>query len=982
MPSIADCLRKSQLPSGVKNYLRQQARDGTAKKAVSDYLSIVEGNITSLAEARKAAATAPKQEPTGAQAIPSTEAEVRPEEGRQDIRGQGEVQAAAQPTRQEPEAQVALPNADPSAPPVRRGVFSFGPVDKVVGFIKRNFTSKGDLPKKAFDEKIKNDGRIGANNRQIAFTMRDFKKASKKAYKGKPTPEQIRQLDDVLKGAADPSTIPEQMRPVIAQMRSEIDQLSRLLIESGAIEGDLIPVVEANIGFYATRAYRVFDDPNWAAKVPQDVRNKAKALLRQEYPERSEQEIEGLIENLLFEGKAAESPIAVLKGGKLGSKDLSIIKRRKDIAPEIRALWGEFQDPRVNYTQSVAKMTRLISNHKFLEQVRIDGLGEFLFEKPIVNENGEFVTRIAADESSTMYPLNGLYTKPEIKRVFEEMGSHKDMPAWFQWYMRVNGIVKYSKTVASLQTHVRNLVGNTGFAVANGHWRLAKTKGAFKTVMTDIGVMNSTEYREYIKKLRELGVIHESARAGELRDVIKDAGEQDIDQFSTNTVDKIRRGTIGAVTTLYRLEDDVWKVYAFENEKARYTKARPEWSEQQVETRSAEIVRNTYPTYSLVSRGVKGLRRFPVLGTFVSFPAEVARTAANSVKLAATEMADPATRAIGIQRSAGLLTAASATAGIAAASRHLLGIGDDEDEDVRRFLPPWSENSQLVYIGYGDEGKLRFIDLSYTDPYEYLKKPIIALMRGEDTTEAIVEAVKEAMEPFATTEILAQAIIEVVSNKKKRGGRVYNPQDDMVGQLQDITAHLGKTVEPGTITSARKVARGLGSKVDLYGRSYNPKIEALAVFSGHRVQELDVPQALVFRGRDYLRNKQDAQSLLRSIATRRGDVSEDELRNSYQEMERSRRRVFDEATKDAQAAIRLGMTRDQAVDSLVAAGIGRVEANNIADGIYFPYVPTSRFLQSIARSAQTRSEEVGAAIEAELERRRGVIIDEALREGQ
>ncbi len=106
MPSIARCLRDSKLSQGVKSYLENQARDTTAKQAVSDYLAIVEGNIKSLTEARKAAAAAPVQEPARAQAIPSPQEEARIDEGRQDIRGQGQDREGAQPTGQEPEAQV------------------------------------------------------------------------------------------------------------------------------------------------------------------------------------------------------------------------------------------------------------------------------------------------------------------------------------------------------------------------------------------------------------------------------------------------------------------------------------------------------------------------------------------------------------------------------------------------------------------------------------------------------------------------------------------------------------------------------------------------------------------------------------------------------------------------------------------------------------------------------------------------------------
>jgi hypothetical protein len=137
----------------------------------------------------------------------------------------------------------------------------------------------------------------------------------------------------------------------------------------------------------------------------------------------------------------------------------------------------------------------------------------------------------------------------------------------------------------------------------------------------------------------------------------------------------------------------------------------------------------------------------------------------------------------------------------------LRGVTDDEEEDMRRFLPPWSENSQLVHIGTTPDGKPRFIDISYTDPYEYLRKPAIAAMRGEDFKESLLEAAKETLEPFFGPEILAESLAEVYANKKAGGGRVYNPQDDGAIILRDISTHIGATVEPGTITSARKVAR-------------------------------------------------------------------------------------------------------------------------------------------------------------------------------
>ena len=47
----------------------------------------------------------------------------------------------------------------------------------------------------------------------------------------------------------------------------------------------------------------------------------------------------------------------------------------------------------------------------------------------------------------------------------------------------VQGATKFSKTVLSLMTHIRNLTGNVGFAMANGHWNLLHTKNAIQLAL-------------------------------------------------------------------------------------------------------------------------------------------------------------------------------------------------------------------------------------------------------------------------------------------------------------------------------------------------------------------------------------------------------------------------------------------------------------------------------------------------------------------
>jgi len=201
------------------------------------------------------------------------------------------------------------------------------------------------------------------------------------------------------------------------------------------------------------------------------------------------------------------------------------------------------------------------------------------------------------------------------------------------------------------------MISNTGFAVANGHWRVGKTGSAIQTTATGIFQLPKADFREYYKRLAELGLVGENVRAGELKDALRDASRMDIDEFLYNAQARhankmVRAGRSGIrfLNSLYEAEDAVWKVYAFENELARYKKAHPEWSDQQLDEHASGIVRDTYPTYSKIPEGIKAVRRFPVVGTFVSFPAEVVRTTFNTIRIGLEEMKAPETRAIGAQR--------------------------------------------------------------------------------------------------------------------------------------------------------------------------------------------------------------------------------------------------------------------------------------------------------------------------------------------
>jgi hypothetical protein len=811
---------------------------------------------------------------------------------------------------------------------------------RVASLARKLFTPRGDLPQPVFDAKIRRDGWMSRNEVETKYVMRDYEKAAKDTYGGleRMSDADTQAISAVLNGKADVKTLPAAMQGPVQNMRAHVDALSRRLVDSGAVEGNLAAVVENNMGAYLNRSYRVFDDPQWAQQVPMDVRNKAKALIRSEFPNLSDAEVEGQIESLLF--KRNDGPIAALREAKLGSKDLSILKRREDIPEEIRALWGEYKDPRVNYAKSVSKMGHLVANHQFLEQVKTDGLGQFLFENPIVKDGKTYQAPIAAEGSRTMAPLNGLYTTPEVKAAFEKMGETIDSSNFTRIYMAVNTATKVGKTVGSVKTHVRNFLANPMIAMANGHWRVGKISDSMKAIGADIGLSNNANWRKFYSDLTQLGVVGESARGNELRAMLKDSFGSDIDTYTGSRIGRLARKAASLPAEMYRAEDDFWKVYGFANEVARYQKAMPNRPIEEIKRIAAENIRNTYPTYSMVGQGIKNLRRFPVVGTFPSFAAEIWRTSYNNVRLAAKELKDPQLKSIGVERAAGILAAMTLPAAAATASRFLSGVTKSEEDDMRRFLPPWQQNANLMQIGKSGEGQYKYIDVSYLDPYEYIKKPVMGMLRGENWEEGFSDAMKEALSPFMSEEILFKAVREVMSNKAETGREIYNEQETDAEKVGRSIKHIGKAIEPGTISDAKRIYKGATGEVEPWGRKYDPSTEALAMVSGQRIQDIDVRQAISFKARKGADAIRQSERIFSEAAQRKGTVSDVELAQSRQRSETARMKLFGELREDALSAIRLGVSTGEVRRALREGGVNTQNMIFIMTGNYRSYVPS------------------------------------------
>lgn len=704
-------------------------------------------------------------------------------------------------------------------------------------------------------------GKIGVAMHNVEADIRVFNKIYN-AFKGDKS-VLLNDYDAAIRGDKDAlSRLPEDFAVHAKTVRNRVDELSQALIDSGYYdlnsEADRkrMATVQKNIGSYLTRSYEAYDSKNWKDIVSERVINDAKNYIRKEISKSVRLEYDNGIEGtkgLTFEeylAKRVEGEInaylnkpdveeALLQQSKPKSlKDLR--KHRQDVAPEILALLGEHKSPMRNYAESVAKLVQAVEKTKALNKLREKGMGSFFFQ----TRQGRYSELIASPDSKS--PLNGLYTTPEMAAELNRID--KSHGKALQLYMKFLSSIKWAKTIGSVATHAKNVVGNLGFMWANGHTDITKFATAYETLRNRFS--SDEELRKAYLYYMELGLVNQSAGLGEIKRMFKEAnldeamGERSSARENISVLGKanVARKKAGKwAENVYQAEDDFFKIVAFENELARYSDAyygKPfneltDSQKQNLESEIAEKIKNTYPTYDRVPEAINLLKRSPLLGNFISFTAESYRVAFNSAAIAVEEMKsdNPKIRKIGAKRAIGLAsyntlkTTVLSTLGVKAGAGMVGLIGmafndDEEDEKmqaIRSVVPHWSTNSDLIIIS-ASNGKVTYIDASASDPYGEVFKNFNVILNEGVNPRGLAKATMSALEPFIGLEMGTALVEQVHMNQDAYGRPIYNEEDDWGKQSRDITAHIYKSMEPGTITSARKVMEAENTDLEVFGQ--------------------------------------------------------------------------------------------------------------------------------------------------------------------
>jgi hypothetical protein len=663
------------------------------------------------------------------------------------------------------------------------------------------------------------------------------------------------------------------------------------------------------------------------------------------------------------------------------------------------------------------------------------GQNKFLFDQLPANAKlGEY-SRIGAESSNPLSeigesakrrfgPLAGKYVRNDYKEALENGSEIFDLSKGslplYSTFLGLKGLSQIAKTVYSPITQIRNATTAGFFALANGNIGNSKSlANSFSTVFSNLnqrltapGKSGATlaDRQKYYNELIDLGVINTNAKIGEFESLLNDAVEttQYMPGLARKAFKKAQGLQNGFSAKLYQASDDVWKTYSFEMELGRLQKAftkdantvinvsdprnftefgavvrKADLTEEQFETllkrEAAEIVKDTVPNYARVPEYIKRLRQMP-FGNFVAFPAEMIRTGGNILGRSIKELASdsPEIRAIGMKRLLGFTSVNVAIPqSLAIAGTQLTGANEEQVQAYKRSMAAdWDRNSTLIPIATDKDGNITDLyNFSYTNPYDYLKRPFSAVYNAVNngiTKEeelstiafnAMYDSGAEFFSPFMSESIVTEKIADMARNKTSFGRPIWRERDPLGTKFAKGFAHLSDGIMPGIspidfeadVDSPvlglnvrlrdfpRAVATVLPTDARLgvtkQGFAVDPAQEFTEALTGVKSLKPRIDRVLYYRALEAGRGVRDASGIFTSLAKQRGSVDAEKLTKAYITANEQRFKALRDLNMAIEDAKTLGLSTAEIVKPLKDAKTPNL--NFLMAGRFNAFFPSS-----------------------------------------
>jgi hypothetical protein len=599
--------------------------------------------------------------------------------------------------------------------------------------------------------------------------------------------------------------------------------------------------------------------------------------------------------------------------------------------------------------------------------------------------------------------------------------------------LQLKGASQMTKTVLNPLSQVRNFLSNIFVVGANG--LLGRNMGVFESgSVLMANALDSPEQFRLLKAMHNEGAIGQNIQINEMRKLMEEQTELGVSTALVKSGRFVREKVPVVGTALkfmektYQLGDDYWKVVGALGEKARYGAAlrkagldidNLDGTIQQAlkdsglvqRTRSIadtdfgnmlaiDLVKQTMPTYSMVPEAIKSLRRIPLVGNFISFPAEIIRNTGNIVSRAVKELGFQAddnlikamgkrqadafarqVRGIGAERLSGYVSMAAVVPyAMRHASHDMLGVTEAEEDLLNKSGAPWTKGNMLTYISKPDKDlNAEAVDLSYMLPYEFMYAPARAALRtyqekGElnaseanKITSMAFEAFKKFAEPFASESLGAERLLDVTirDGRTQTGAPIYTRGELLGDKLQKSLIHVAGAFMPGIaeqFTAVKggqftqgRVTRGITGTPSKSGDEYSVAEEAGTMLTGLRPMKVNIGRTLGYDGGSYAVDRSSAVKIFTSVADD-NDATEEDVLNAYVKANEAKRSHQAKLKIQIDAAIKAGMTRGQINQAFKNSGVSSKELNNILNNRYDPIKVSRALIREVSDEVNVKRE--------------------------
>ncbi len=505
--------------------------------------------------------------------------------------------------------------------------------------------------------------------------------------------------------------------------------------------------------------------------------------------------------------------------------------------------------------------------------------------------------------------LSGKAVSPEIYNALTVVGKNKTiLNEVLAASLVAKGLSQVSKTVLNPLAQIRNFNSGSFMIMANGNTpRNLELGEAMRLTLGKGANLEQAEFKQLYDLMGRAGIRDQNIMVNEFRQLLNEGSAVATGSKQAGAVQSFMDNTpiLSGLQKIYAGTDTFWKVAGYFGEKGKFAAAfkkagvdaglrddvgavvQKELVSQKVAPRgvglniegldkvdfvdlmSTDIVKATMPTYSRVPESIKSIRRIPIFGNFIAFPAEIMRNTANitgqslremSFKVtddlvnamagkiardAGTEVTEEITkqaalkanrlareiRAIGARRASGYLAASTVIPyGVAAAGMELADVSPEQMQALQKALPEFLRGHTIVPLSKPKDGKMEYIDFSYMNPYDFMSTPIrkaleIYSEKAElsdsdvsNVASGMWAGLKSIAEPFAGESLIAERVNDVLpSSWLGRGGRtalgseIYGISDyeaDPLSVWERSITHVMGGFNPGMIELFARERRG------------------------------------------------------------------------------------------------------------------------------------------------------------------------------